>query len=202
MSLVNKGVKMSSFFHSFFQFKEIFSVSLILFSVIDILGSIPIVIELRKKTGKIQSTKATIVAGLLMIIFLYLGETLLNFFGLDIGSFAIAGAVIMFLVGLEMILNTEIFKHDPEINTVSIVPIAFPLLAGAGTMTTLISLRAEYDKIYILIGIFLNLFAIFAVLKSSDFISRILGKSGTQILRKVFGIILLAIAIKFLKKYI
>ena len=202
MSLVNKGVKMSSFFHSFFQFKEIFSVSLILFSVIDILGSIPIVIELRKKTGKIQSTKATIVAGLLMIIFLYLGETLLNFFGLDIGSFAIAGAVIMFLVGLEMILNTEIFKHDPEINTVSIVPIAFPLLAGAGTMTTLISLRAEYDKIYILIGIFLNLFAIFAVLKSSDFISRILGKSGTQILRKVFRIILLAIAIKFLKKYI
>ena len=108
----------------------------------------------------------------------------------------------MFLVGLEMILNTEIFKHDPEINTVSIVSIAFLLLAGAGTMTTSISLRAEYDKIHILIGIFLNLFAIFAVLKSSDFISRILGKSGTQILRKVFGIILLAIAIKFLKKYI
>ena len=140
------------------NFKEILSVSLILFSVIDILGSLPIVIDLRKKFGKVQSGKATVVSGLIMIAFLFLGEQILSLFGIDIGSFAIAGAIVMFIIGLEMVLGMQFFKHDPtEMTSASVVPLAFPLIAGAGTMTTLISLRAEYGIMNILVGVILNL---------------------------------------------
>ncbi|MDD0851845.1 MarC family protein [Halobacteriovorax sp. GB3] len=181
--------------------KEIFSVTLILFSVIDILGAIPIIVELRRREGHIESGKATIVAGLLMFLFLFIGTSILKLFGVDVESFAVAGALIMFLLGLEMVLNIEIFKPDPEQSSgnSTIVPLAFPLLAGAGTMTTLISLRAEYEKVNILVGVVINLIVVYLVLKSSGKISRILGHSGTLVLRKVFGIILLAIAIKLAK---
>jgi len=181
--------------------KEILSVSLILFSVIDIIGNVPIVINLRKKVGHIQSGKATLVAGAIMILFLFLGETILNLFGIDVGSFAVAGALIMFLIGMEMVLGIELFKSDPDeiTNTASIVPIAFPLIAGPGTMTSLISLRAEYGLYTILIGIAINVVLIYLVLKSSNWLERKLGAAGFNILRKVFGIILLSISIKIFK---
>lgn len=181
--------------------KEILSVTLILFSVIDILGAIPIIVELRRREGHIESGKATVVAGLLMFLFLFIGTSILKLFGVDVESFAVAGALIMFLLGLEMVLNIEIFKPDPEQSSgnSTIVPLAFPLLAGAGTMTTLISLRAEYEKVNVLVGVVINLIVVYLVLKSSGKISRILGHSGTLVLRKVFGIILLAIAIKLAK---
>ncbi len=183
-----------------FNFKEIISVSLILFSVIDIVGSIPIIIDLRKKAGHIQSEKATLVAGLLMIVFLFLGESILKLFGIDVQSFAVAGAIIMFLLGMEMVLGVIIFKSDPEhSSSSSIVPLAFPLIAGAGTMTTLISLRAEFSQPNVLVGIVLNLVLVYIVLKSSSWLERKIGNAGFNILRKVFGIILLSIAIKLFK---
>lgn len=184
------------------NFKEIISVSLILFSVIDILGSVPIVIDLRKKLGHVQSGKATIVAGVIMIGFLFLGESILKLFGIDVGSFAIAGAIVMFLIGLEMVLGITLFKHEETTaSSVSIVPIAFPLIAGAGTMTTLISLRAEYSQINIIVGVALNLIFVFIVLKTCGWLERKIGQSGFSILRKVFGIILLAISIKLFKNF-
>ena len=183
------------------SFKEIASVSIILFSVIDILGSIPIIINLRKKYGHIKSEKATFVASIIMVVFLFLGESILQLFGIDVYSFAITGAIIMFLLGMEMVLGREIFKTLPgEGSTSSIVPIAFPLIAGAGTMTTLISLRAEYAQINILVGIFVNMILVYAVLKSSSWLEKKIGQAGFNILRKVFGIILLAIAIKLFKQ--
>lgn len=183
-----------------FNFKEIVSVTLILFSVIDVLGSLPVIVDFRRKLGKIESEKTTIVAGAIMILFLFLGERLLSLFGVDIPSFAIAGAIILFLLGLEMILGREIFKHgNLDVGVASIVPIAFPMIAGAATMTTLLSLRSAYQIPNILVGILLNLFFIYLVLKSSNWLERKLGQGGTDILRKVFGIILLAIAIKLFK---
>jgi multiple antibiotic resistance protein len=181
------------------HFKEIISVSLILFSVIDILGSIPVIIDLRKKAGHIESEKATLAAGAIMIGFLFLGESILRLFGLDVASFAVAGAVIIFLIGMEMILEVRIFRGETDPGTSSIVPLAFPLIAGAGTMTTIISLRAEFDQWNILIGILLNLLFVYIVLKSSTWLEKKLGKAGTNIIRKVFGIILLAIAVKLIK---
>ena len=184
------------------NFKEIISVSLILFSVIDILGSVPIIIDLRKKLGHIQSGKATIVAGVIMIVFLYLGESILKLFGIDIGSFAIAGALVMFLIGMEMVLGITIFKHEESSpSSASIMPIAFPLIAGAGTMTTLISLKAEFQQVNIIIGVVLNLLLVFVVLKTSGWLERKIGQSGFSVLRKVFGIILLAISIKLFKNF-
>ena len=188
-----------------FSFREILSVTLILFSVIDILGSIPIVISLRQKVGHVQSGKATLVSGVLMIAFLYLGESILGLFGVDISSFAIAGALVMFIIGMEMILGVEFFKHeqvDGSSSSSSIVPLAFPLIAGAGTMTTLISLRAEYSLPNILVGIVVNLLFVYLVLKTTNWLERKLGKAGLNILRKVFGIILLSIAIKLFKNYL
>ena len=186
-----------------FDVKETISVSLILFSVIDILGSVPIIIELRKKSGHIHSEKATLVAGGIMFIFLFLGQEILSLLGLDIQSFAIAGGLVMPLLGLEMVLGIDIFKAEPisegKDSSSSITPLAFPLIAGAGTMTTLVSLSAEYSQINILIGIVFNLIFVFIVLKSSVWLEKKLGQSGTNILRKVFGIILLAIAIKLIK---
>ncbi len=190
-------------FRCMFSFKEILSVTLILFSVIDIIGSIPLIVDLRKKTGHVQSEKATLVAGMIMIVFLFLGERILSLFGVDVSSFAVAGALILFLIGLEMILGRSIFRHDNiDTGTASIVPIAFPLIAGAGTMTTLITLRAAYAIPNILIGIVANLVFVYIVLKSSNWLERKLGQAGSDILRRVFGIILLAISIKIFKTHL
>jgi len=183
-----------------FSIKEILSVSLILFSVIDIISSIPIIIELRKQAGHIQSEQATLVAGALMVIFLFFGETILNLFGIDVGSFAVAGGIIIFLIGMEMILDRRIFKADRgNYSTTSFVPLAFPLIAGAGTLTTIISLRAEFSQLNILLGIILNLILVYVVLKTSPWLERKIGAGGFNIMRKVFGIILLSIAIKLIK---
>ena len=184
-----------------FDFKEILSVTLILFSVIDILGSIPIIINLRKKVGHIQSGKATIAAGILMVLFLLLGESILNLFGIGVDDFAIAGALILFALGAEMILGIEIFKPDTEASatSTSIVPIAFPLIAGAGTLTTILTLKSEFSQINIGVGIFLNLIVVFVVLKSTNWLERKLGQTGLDVLRRIFGIILLSIAIKIFK---
>jgi multiple antibiotic resistance protein len=177
---------------------EILSVSMILFAIIDILGSIPIVIELRNRVGHIQSEKATLVALVIMVIFLFLGESILGIIGVDIKSFAIAGSIVIFIMAMEMILGVHLFKDNaPE--TASIVPLAFPLIAGSGVMTTLLSLRAEYQTINIIFGIFINLFFVFVVLKNVHKIEAMLGKSGVDVLRKVFGIILLVIAVKLFR---
>jgi len=182
-----------------FSAKEIFSVSLILFSVIDILGSIPIVIDLRKKEGKIFSGKATFIAGVLMILFLFLGTSILGLFGLDVESFAVAGAIVMFIIAMEMILGITLFRHDPNTGTGSIVPLAFPMIAGAGTLTTILSLRAVYTVPNLLIGIVINLAFVYLVLKTSSWLERKIGEAGFNVLRRVFGIILLAIAVKIFK---
>jgi|SRR5690606_10409948 multiple antibiotic resistance protein len=182
------------------NFKEIISVSLILFSVIDIVGSIPIIIDIRKREGVVQSEKATLIAGVIMIIFLFLGSSILDLFGIDVASFAIAGALILFLIGMEMTLGISLFKSDASVpGSGSIVPLAFPLIAGAGTMTTIITLKAEYAQNNILIGIVLNLVFVYIVLKTSGWLERKIGPAGFDILRKVFGIILLSIAIKLFK---
>lgn len=181
------------------SFTEILSVSLILFSVIDIIGSIPIIMDLRKKGGKIESLKATIASGVLMLLFFFLGDSILRLLGLDVQSFSIAGGLIIFLIGLEMVLGIVLFRDDPRDGVGSIVPLAFPLIAGAGTMTTIISLKAEFQNYNILIGIIVNLVFVFIVLKSSPWLEKKLGTAGANILRKVFGIILLAIAIKLIK---
>jgi multiple antibiotic resistance protein len=182
------------------DFKEIFSVTLILFSVIDILGSIPFVILIRQREGRIYAEKATFIAAALMIVFLFLGQSILNLFGLDVGSFAVAGAIVMFIIAMEMILGINLIKDDPEAKgTGSIVPIAFPLIAGAGTLTTILSLRAVYEESSILIGIILNLIFVYIVLRSSGWLEKKIGKSGFVVLRKVFGVILLAIAVKIFK---
>lgn len=185
-----------------FSFKDIISVTLILFAVIDIMGSIPIIIDLRRREGVIQSEKATLVSGVLMIVFLFLGQEILKLFGLDFASFAMAGAIVIFLMGLEMVLGVHIFHANTDAGTGSIVPLAFPLIVGAGTMTTLLSLRAAYSLPNIIVGILLNLLFVYVVLKSSGWIEKKLGAAGADILRKVFGVILLAIAIKLFKSNI
>lgn len=181
------------------NFREIISVSLVLFSVIDIIGSVPVIIDLRKKAGKIESERATIVAGVIMLVFLFLGESILLLFGIDVASFAIAGAIIIFFLGVEMVLGIRLFRGDTSTQSSSIVPLAFPIIAGAGTMTTILSLRAEFSQINVLIGIVLNLIFVYIVLKTSSWIEQKLGKAGEDILRKVFGVILLAIAVKLFK---
>lgn len=177
------------------NFKEIATASMILFAVIDIVGSVPIIIDLRKKVGHIQSEKASIVAAVIMIVFLFLGEEILNLIGISVESFAIAGSFILFFLALEMILGITLYKDDaPE--TASIVPLAFPLIAGAGTMTSLLSLRAEFEVQNIIVAILVNIIFVYIVLKSSKRIERALGKQGISVIRKVFGVILLAIAVK------
>jgi len=177
------------------DFREIATASMILFAVIDIIGSIPIVIDLKAKVGRIQSEKASIVAGILMIFFLFLGKEILNLIGIDVNSFAVAGSLILFFLALEMILGITLYK-DEEPATAAVVPLAFPLIAGAGTMTTLLSLRAEYEAINIIVAIVINIVFVFIVLKSSGKIERFLGKQGINVIRKIFGVILLAIAVK------
>jgi len=177
------------------NFKEIVNATMILFAVIDIIGSIPIIIELRNKTGHIQSGKASIISGVIMISFLFLGEEILKLIGIDVNSFAVAGSFVLLFLALEMILGIQLYKDDaPE--TTSVVPLAFPLIAGAGSMTTIISLRAEYHPINIVIAIIINIFFVYIVLKSSRKIEKIIGKGGISVIRKVFGVILMAIAVK------
>jgi multiple antibiotic resistance protein len=178
-----------------FNFREIATASMILFAVIDIIGSIPIVIDLKAKVGRIQSEKASIVAGILMILFLFLGKEILNLIGIDVNSFAVAGSLILFFLALEMILGITLYK-DEEPATAAVVPLAFPLIAGAGTMTTLLSLRAEYEAINIIVAILINIVFVYIVLKSSGKIEKFLGKQGINVIRKIFGVILLAIAVK------
>ncbi|NQW43282.1 MAG: MarC family protein [Bacteroidetes bacterium] len=182
-----------------FNFKEAITVTFTLFAVIDIVGSIPILITMRNKLGHIQSGVATLVAGLLMTTFFLIGEQFLGLLGIDIHSFALAGSVVIFIIGLEMILGRDIFKSDGNAKTGSIVPIAFPIIAGSGTLTTIMSLKADYNAINIYIGIILNLIIIYAVLKSTKQIEKILGEAGLLVVRKFFGVILIAIAVKIFK---
>ena len=175
--------------------KEIFTASMVLFAVIDIIGNIPLIISLREKVGHIQSGKASFIAALIMISFLFVGEEILNLIGIDVNSFAVAGSIVLFFLAIEMILGISLYKDDaPE--TASIVPLAFPMIAGAGTMTSLLSLRAEYDVYNIIVAIIINILIVYIILKSSRKIQTLLGKQGISIIRKVFGIVLLAIAVK------
>ena len=175
--------------------REIITVGMVLLAVIDIVGSIPIIIDLRAKHGHIESEKASIVAGIIMIVFLFAGEELLKLIGIDVNSFAVAGSFVLFFLALEMILGIRIYR-DEEASSASIVPLAFPLIAGAGTMTTLLSLRSQFHTINIVIAIILNIILVYIVLKSSSKIEKMLGKTGLGVVRKAFGIVLLAIAVK------
>ncbi len=177
------------------NFREIATATMVLFAVIDIIGSIPIIIDLRAKFGHIQSGKAALVSAGIMIAFLFVGEEILKLIGIDVNSFAVAGSFVLFFLALEMILGIRLYR-DEEATSASIVPIAFPLVAGAGTMTTLLSLRAEFQSINIIIAILLNIVLVYGVLKSSAKIEKMLSKNGINIIRKVFGVILLAIAVK------
>lgn len=178
-----------------FSLKEIVTCTMVLFAVIDIIGSTPIIIGLRQKVGHIQSEKASLVAGVIMICFLFLGESILKLIGIDVNSFAVAGALIIFFLALEMILGIQLYK-DESSEAASIVPIAFPLIAGAGTLTSLLSLRAEYDVANIIVAVIINIGIVYAVLKSSKRIENVLGQSGINIIRKIFGVVLMAIAVK------
>ncbi|MFZ3275012.1 MAG: MarC family protein [Lutibacter sp.] len=179
------------------NFKEIVTATMVLFAVIDIIGSIPIIIDLRIKFGHLNSGKASIVASVIMIIFLFLGKSILNLIGIDVNSFAVAGSFILFFLALEMILGISLYKEEEtNAKTASIFPLAFPLLAGPGSLTTLLSLRAEFSTINIVIAIIINTIFLYIVLKTSVKIEKIIGKNGINIIRKVFGVVLLAIAVK------
>jgi multiple antibiotic resistance protein len=182
-----------------FDLHEILTVTFTLFAVIDIIGSIPIIVTLREKTGQVQSGLATLVAGLLMTVFFFIGEELLNILGVDIHSFALAGSIVIFIIGLEMILGHDLFKTDPDAKSGSIVPIAFPIIAGSGTLTTIMSLKSEFHAVNIYASILINLVFIYIVLKSTARIEKILGKGGLLVIRKFFGVILIAIAVKIFK---
>lgn len=177
------------------NFKEIVTAAMILFAVIDIIGSIPIIVNLRQKVGHIQSEKATLVAMLIMILFLFVGETILKLIGIDVNSFAVAGSFVLLFLALEMILGIQLYKDDaPE--TASVVPLAFPLIAGAGSLTTILSLKSEFHTINIILAIIVNLIFVYIVLKFSVKIEKMIGKAGISVIQKVFGVILLAIAVK------
>ena len=178
-----------------FDFKEILTIGMVLFAVIDIVGSIPIIVDLRNKHGHIESEKASLVAGFIMIVFLFVGEGFLKLIGIDVHSFAVAGSFVLFFIALEMILGIRIYR-DTEASSASIVPLAFPLIAGAGTMTTLLSLRSQFYVENIVIAIIINIVVVYGVLKSSGKIEKMLGKTGLGVVRKTFGVVLLAIAVK------
>ncbi len=180
-----------------FAIKEVITVSFTLFAVIDMLGNAPVLISLKAKMGgKINSIQATLASGALMVLFLFIGKQFLNLLGLDVKSFAVAGSIVIFILGLEMVLGLEFFKPDNDSKSGSVVPIAFPLIAGSGTLTTIMSLKANYDDVNILLGILINCVVIFLVLGSLKWIERALGQNGLMIVRKFFGVILLAIAVK------
>jgi multiple antibiotic resistance protein len=178
-----------------FSILEILAATMVLFAIIDVLGSVPVILDVKSKTGALYPGKTTLVAFGIMLLFLFIGEPLLGVFGVDISSFAIAGSVIIFLMGLEMVMGIQLFKHDAG-GVGGIVPIAFPLIAGAGSITTLLSLRAEYHTINILIALSLNMIFVYLVLRLTTFFEHLLGPNGLHILKKFFGIILLAIAIR------
>jgi len=179
-----------------FHFDQLITVTFTLFAVIDIVGSIPLLISLKEKMGGIKSINVTLISGALMIAFLYVGKPFLNVLGLDIRSFAVGGSVVIFLLGLEMVLGHEIFKGDKDAKSSTMVPIAFPIIAGSGTLTTIMSLKANFEEVYILSGIVVNLVIVFIVLKSLNWIQKGLGEGGLMAVRKFFGVILLAIAVK------
>ena len=179
-----------------FDFKALLTVTFTLFAVIDIVGSVPILISLKEKLGGIREMRATLISGALMILFMFVGESFLKILGLDVGSFAVGGSIVIFILGLEMVLGLEFFKSDKDVKSSTMVPIAFPLIAGSGTLTTIISLKANYSETTLLIAILLNLIIVFIVLKSLNFIARLLGPAGLIAVRKFFGVILLAIAVK------
>lgn len=176
--------------------KELLTVTFTLFAIIDIIGSIPILISLRSKLGAIREARATLISGGLMVLFLFIGQPFLNLLGLDVRSFAVGGSIVIFILGLEMVLGHEFFKSEQDIKASTVVPIAFPLIAGSGTLTTIISLKANYDQTTLLLGIMLNLIIVFCVLKSLTLIERLLGPAGLIAIRKFFGVILLAISVK------
>jgi multiple antibiotic resistance protein len=179
------------------NFKEIFAAFMILFAVIDIIGNVPIIIDLRKKVGHIQSEKASLIAGVIMIFFLFIGENILSLIGIDVNSFAVAGSFVLFFIALEMILGITLYKdEDNTTMTASVFPLAFPLIAGPGSLTTLLSIKSEFSTPDIIIAIIVNVIVIYLVLKTSGKIEKIIGKNGIQIIRKVFGVVLLAIAVK------
>ncbi len=177
-------------------FNELLTVTFTLFAVIDVVGSIPLLLSLKKQMGGIPEVKATLISGGLMILFLFLGEPLLHVLGVETHSFAVAGSIIIFILGMEMVLGIEFFKSDKDSKSSLVVPIAFPLIAGSGTLTTIISLKANYNESMLFIAILINLIIVYIVLKSLDLIERILGPGGMIAIRKFFGVILLAIAIK------
>ena len=179
-----------------FNLDQLLTVTFTLFAVIDIVGSIPLLISLKEKMGSIRSLQVTLISGALMILFLFAGKSFLKILGLDIRSFAVAGSVVIFLLGLEMVLGHEIFKGDKDAKSGSVVPIAFPIIAGSGTLTTIMSLKANFDEGYIFAGIMINLVVVYLVLKSLRLIERLLGPAGLLAVRKFFGVILLAIAVK------
>ena len=179
-----------------FKIDELLTIVFTLFAVIDIVGSIPLLIAMKEKSGAIKSLKVTLISGALMILFLFLGKPILQLLGLDVKSFAVGGSIVIFLLGLEMVLGHEIFKGDKNAQSGAVVPIAFPIIAGSGTLTTIMSLKANYDELYIALGILINLVIVYAVLKSLNFIERLLGPGGLLAVRKFFGVILIAIAVK------
>ncbi len=179
-----------------FNTDDLLTVTFTLFAVIDVIGSIPLLISLKEKMGGIRSFSATLLSGGLMILFLYLGEPFLSMMGVDVRSFAVGGSIVIFLLGLEMVLGHEIFKSDKDIKAGTLVPIAFPIIAGSGTLTTVMSLKANFDSTYILLGILINLVGVYLVLISLKWIEKMLGKAGLIAVRKFFGVILIAIAVK------
>lgn len=186
---------MGNFFEGF-DWVELFKVTTVLFAVIDIVGSVPLIIKLKERTGELNALRTSFVSLFIMIGFLFLGDSILKLFGVTVESFAVAGAMILFAMALEMILGVRLFRDEVTGKTASVVPLAFPIIAGAGTMTTLIALKAEYHTINILISIAINIIVVYATLKMTRRIENFLGEGGIAILKKVFGIILLAIAIK------
>lgn len=181
-----------------FDMKEIATVTMVLFAVIDVIGSIPVIINLRQKVGELEATKASLVSLGIMVVFLFTGESILSLIGLTPKDFAIAGSLVIFFIALEMILGIRLYKDEVP-TTASVVPLAFPLIAGTGTLTTLLSMRAQYSMLSLLIGIVVNVIIVFIVLKNVKHIEKVLGVGGIAILRKVFGIILLAIAVKIFR---
>ncbi len=182
-----------------FSVKDILTITMILFAVIDVIGSLPILIDVKNKVGKIESGKATLISGIIMIVFLFVGESILKLIGITVSDFAIAGSLILFFLALEMILGIRFYKDDSS-STASIVPIAFPLIAGTGTLTTLLSIRAEFREVEnIIVAILINLVFVYLVLRYMNWLEKILGPGGINILRKVFGVILMAIAVKLFR---
>ena len=181
------------------ELKEIVPITITLFAVIDILGSVPVIINLKKRYGQVKSLKTTLISGTMMVVFLFAGDFMLGLIGLDKYAFAVAGSVVIFLIGLEMILGHNIFKPEENYQDISVVPLAFPLIAGAGTLTTLLSMKANYHDVNILIGIFVNLLVVYITLRFIPWLEQKLGDNGVAVMRRMFGIILIAIAIKIFK---